>query len=53
MALAGLRVIGWPVKALILFGVVVCLWGAAQAGWYPFTAELDLRIRQHTLLRYR
>lgn len=53
MALAGLRVIGWPVKSLILFGVMVCLWGAAHAGWYPYTAELDLRIRQHTLLRYR
>jgi len=53
MALAGLRVVRWPVKALILFGVAVSLWGAVHAGWYPFTADLDLRIRQHTLLRYR
>lgn len=53
MALAGLRVVSWPIKALILFGVAVSLWGAAHAGWYPLTAELELRIRQHTLLRYR
>ena len=53
MALAGLRVVSWQIKGLILFGVVVCLWGAAHAGWYPFTAELDQQIKQHTLLRYR
>lgn len=53
MALAGLRVVSWQIKGLILFGVMVCLWGAAHAGWYPFTAELDQQIKQHTLLRYR
>ncbi|MCB0252495.1 MAG: hypothetical protein KDI55_02085 [Anaerolineae bacterium] len=53
MALAGLRVVAWPIKTLILFGVMVSLWGAAHAGWYPFTAALDQRIKLHTLLRYR
>ena len=36
-----------------LADMAVSLWGAVHAGWYPFTADLDLRIRQHTLLRYR
>jgi hypothetical protein len=53
MALAGLRVLSWPVKALILWGVAVSLWGAWLAGWYPFNAELAQLIEEHTLLRYR
>lgn len=53
MALAGLRVKSWRVKALILFGVAVSLWGAFLAGWYPFNLELGQWIREHTLLRYR
>jgi hypothetical protein len=53
MALAGLRISTWRVKALILAGIVVCLWGAFLAGWYPFTPQLFEAIQAHTLLRYR
>lgn len=53
LALAGLRLTDWRIKALILWGVAVCLWGAFQAGWFPFTQELDRMIRDNTLLRYR
>jgi hypothetical protein len=53
MALAGLRVADWRIKTLIIWGIAICLWGAAQAGWHPFTAELDRLIKEHTLLRYR
>lgn len=53
MALAGLRVRSWPVKALILFGAAFSLWGAYLAGWHPFDAELARWIEQRTLLRYR
>ncbi len=53
MALAGLRVRSWPVKGLILFGVVVNLWGAWLAGWYPYGARLAQLIEEHTLLRFR
>lgn len=53
MALAGLRVRSWPIKALILFGVLVNLWGAWLAGWHPFDAELARLIEEYTLLRYR
>lgn len=53
MTLAGLRVITWPVKALILAGMAVCLWGAFLAGWYPFSSRLHQSIQDHTLLRYR
>ncbi len=53
MTLAGLRVRSWPVKALILFGVAVNLWGAWLAGWYSFSAQLGKLIEEHTLLRYR
>lgn len=53
MGLAGLRVRTWSVKALILFGAAVSLWGAWLAGWHPFDAELARLIEEHTLLRYR
>ncbi len=53
MALAGLRLTDWRIKALILWGVAVCLWGAWQAGWHPFSQELGRVIKEHTLLRYR
>lgn len=53
MALAGLRLTDWRIRALVLWGVVLCLWGAFQAGWFPFTQELDRLIKDNTLLRYR
>ena len=53
MALAGLRLTDWRIKALVLWGVGLCLWGAFQAGWFPFTQELDRLIKERTLMRYR
>lgn len=53
LALAGLRVITWPVKALILAGIAVSLWSGLLAGWYPFSGRLQYWIENYTLLRYR
>ncbi len=53
MALGGLRVRSPWVKGLILFGVVVNLWGAWLAGWHSFNADLARLIDEYTLIRYR
>ena len=53
MALAGLRIHSRLTKTLIIAGVIVCLWGAFLAGWYPFSLEQFQVVDDYTLLRYR